>query len=195
MDTKTTKFSCIILAGGEGKRVGGRDKGLLCYQRKTLVEHIINKVNTQVDEIIISANRNIKAYEEYRYPVVSDRLPNDSKQTYRGPMAGIAAALPHCNNNWVLIVPCDMPLLPSDIIEQLANNSGNKHIYIAEINQRLQLVFLMQKKLLTSITQSLNNNQLRLMQWAKSQSHEIIPISNNDAFKNFNTNNDFRDAL
>lgn len=196
MDTKTTKFSCIILAGGEGKRVGGRDKGLICYQHKTLVEHIINKVKTQVDEIIISANRNIKAYEEYRFPVisdqvVSDQIPSGSKQTYQGPMAGITAALPHCNNDWVLIVPCDMPLLPTDIIEQLTNNSGNKHIYIAEINQRLQLVFLMQKKLLTSITQSLNNNQLRLMQWAKSQSHEIIPISSNDAFKNFNSNNDF----
>ncbi len=185
MDTQTTKFSGIILAGGEGKRVGGRDKGLICYHNKPLIEHVINQVKSQTEQIIISANRNIKQYEAYGCQVVSD-----SKQQCHGPMAGIAAALPFCNNDWVLIVPCDMPLLPTDLIQQLASSS-QKNIYIAESSQRLQLVFLMHKKLLPSITQSLNNNQLRLMQWAKSQQHEVIAISGDDTFKNFNHSNDF----
>jgi len=188
INTQTTKFSCIILAGGEGRRVGGRDKGLIYYQNKPLVEHVINRVKPQVSQTIISANRNIEKYKKYGIAVVCD-----SKTEYQGPMAGIAATLPFCNNDWVLVVPCDMPLLATDIVEQLAGSANQKDIYIAEANQRLQLVFLMHKKLLASITQSLSNNQLRLMQWAKAQSHEIIPISNNGTFKNFNNSNDFPD--
>ncbi len=191
MNSPATKFSCIILAGGEGKRVGGRDKGLICYKKKPLIEHVINIIKPQVEQIIISANRNIKEYKAYNLPVVSDAGVSHAKLAHHGPMAGIAAALPFCNNDWVLIVPCDMPLLPTDLIEQLSNNSSSKHLYIAETNYRLQLVFLMHKKLLASIAQSLNNNQLRLMQWAKSQQHEIISISCDGTFKNFNRSNDF----
>lgn len=53
-------ISCIILAGGKNKRVGGLDKGLASYKNRPLIEHVIHTVQNQVDDIIISANRNIK---------------------------------------------------------------------------------------------------------------------------------------
>ena len=179
-DTET-KYSCIILAGGEGKRVDGQDKGLLTYKNKTLMQHVIDRVSPQVDEIIISANRNIKKYETYNYPVVSD-----SANEYRGPMAGIAAALPYCNNEWVLIVPCDMPFLPDDIVATLSDDIKNTEICIAEDNQRLQLVFFINKNLQPSLTRSLQNDQLRLMQWVNSHHPKIIKFSKNNSFRNLN---------
>ncbi len=60
METRQKDFSAIILAGGKGKRVNGQDKGLLPYKNKTLVKHVIDAVNRLANEIIISANRNIK---------------------------------------------------------------------------------------------------------------------------------------
>lgn len=181
MHTDEKKFSCIILAGGEGKRVDGQDKGLLTYKDKTLVQHVIDRVSPQVNEIIISANRNIEEYKRYGYPVISDVA-----EEYRGPMAGIAAALPYCNNEWVLIVPCDMPFLPDDIVDTLSDDINNTGICIAEYNQRLQLVFFINKKLLPSLTRSLQNDQLRLMQWVNSHHPKIIKFSKNDSFKNLN---------
>ena len=83
-------ISCIILAGGEGKRVGGLDKGLVSYKNRPLIEHVIDNVHSQVDDIIISANRNIKKYNQYAAKVL-----NDSASDYRGPLAGIAA----CHNS------------------------------------------------------------------------------------------------
>ncbi len=180
------KYSCIILAGGEGKRVGGVDKGLLELNNKKLIEHVINAIKPQVNEIIISANRNIKTYENYGYKVVPDLADH-----YQGPLAGIAAALPYCNNEWVFIVPCDMPLLPANMIKKLATGTLNSNLCIAEINNRLQLLLLLNKKLYTSIMHTLENKQLRLMQWVKSQTPQIIHFPQNAALKNFNTKNDF----
>ena len=77
-------ISCIILAGGEGKRVGGLDKGLVSYKNRPLIEHVIHTLQNQVDDIIISAIRNIKKYNQYTATVF-----NDSASDYRGPLAGI----------------------------------------------------------------------------------------------------------
>ena len=185
MNTTSIKYSCIVLAGGEGKRVNGRDKGLIVYKNKPLIQHVLDAVAPQVDEIIISANRNIKNYAAYGYQVISD-----TADKYQGPLAGIAAALPHCKHDWVLIVPCDMPFLPFDIIEILANGITNNHLCIAETKNRLQLVFLINKSLQASLEQSLQNNQLRLMQWIQSQNPTIHPFSESHYFKNFNHTKD-----
>ena len=186
MNKPETKFSCIILAGGEGKRVGGQDKGLISHENKTLIQHVIAKVKPQVDEIIISANRNLDEYKKYDYQVISY-----SAEEYRGPLAGIAAALPSCKHDWVLVVPCDMPLLASDTVKKLSVGITDHDICIAESDQRLQLVFLINKKLQHSIISALKNNQLRLMQWVKSQQHQIILITNKETFKNYNHTSDF----
>ncbi len=179
-DTET-KFSCIILAGGEGKRVDGQDKGLLTYKNKTLMQHVIDRVSPQVDEIIISANRNIEEYKRYGYPVISD-----TAEEYRGPMAGIAAALPYCKNEWVLVVPCDMPLLPGDLIERLSAGTSNSDVCIIEAEGRLQLALLLNKKLQSSLEQFLADDQLRLMQWVKSHHPKIIKFPKNNSFRNLN---------
>ena len=186
MNTLEEKFSCIILAGGEGKRVGGVDKGLIEYKNESLIEHVIDAVTPQVNELVISANRNIERYKNY-----SDKVICDESSNYLGPLAGISAALPHCSYERVLIVPCDTPFLPDNIIDQFLSKRNNHHLYIAESNNKLQPVMLIHKTLLDSLKQSLDNNELRLMFWVKSQQPEIINFHNAAAFKSFNHNEDF----
>lgn len=183
--TTEKKFSCIILAGGEGKRVDGRDKGLINYKNKPLIQHVIDAVSPQTNEIIISANRNRENYETYGYKVVAD-----TADEYRGPLAGITAALPYCKNDWVFVAPCDMPFLPNDIIDTLFNDIIEHDLCIAETENRLQLVFLLNKSLLPSLLASLQNNQLRLMQWVKSQKLITHPFTESQYFKNFNHTKD-----
>lgn len=180
------QFSCIILAGGEGKRVGGVDKGLIEYRNKPLIEHVIDAVSPQVNELVISANRNITRYKNY-----SDKVISDDLQHYLGPLAGINAALPHCAHDRVLVVPCDTPFLPEDIITQFLSKQNNAHLYIAETSKKLQPVMLIDKTLHKSLQHSLDNNELRLMLWVKSQQPEIIKFTNASAFKSFNHSHDF----
>ena len=181
-----TKISCIILAGGEGKRVGGVDKGLLEYKNRPLIEYIINTIRPQVDDIVISANRNHDRYKQYSSKVVSDK-----SEKYLGPMAGIDAALPHCKHDWVLIIACDTPLLAADIIDKFLQTKTDSKLYIAESNNKMQLLLLLHRSLHSSIKRALSENQLRLMRWAKSQQPEIVIFHAVAAFKNFNNSKDF----
>ncbi|VAW52848.1 Molybdenum cofactor guanylyltransferase [hydrothermal vent metagenome] len=181
MNLDCKKISCIILAGGEGKRVDGRDKGLIPYQGKTLIQHVLDSVAPQTDEIVISANRNITIYKSYGYKVISD-----SSTQYLGPLAGIAASLPHCKNNWALVVACDMPFLPENLVTTLAEGLSENTVCIAESNKQLQLAFLIHKKQLPSLSQSLQSKQLSLMRWVQSQKVSIAKNFKPLHFQNIN---------
>jgi len=70
--SSSNRTIAVILAGGQGSRAGGVDKGLHVYRQKQLIEHCIERIQPQVDQIIISANRNISQYQRYGFEVVSD---------------------------------------------------------------------------------------------------------------------------
>ncbi len=179
-------FSCIILAGGEGKRVGGVDKGLIQYKNRPLIEHVIDAINPQIDDLVISANRNTEHYRRYSKKIVSDKAEH-----YLGPLAGISAALPHCAHQRVLVVPCDTPFLPHNIIDQFLSKRDDADVYIAESKNKLQPVMLIHKKLCESINHALDAGELRLMFWVKKHQPEIIPFQDDAAFKSFNNSRDF----
>ena len=50
--------------------MGGADKGLLSLQSRPLIEHVLDSVRSQVDEIIIVANRNLDTYREYALSLI-----------------------------------------------------------------------------------------------------------------------------
>lgn len=108
------KTTAIILSGGRGSRTGGEDKGLLNWNGAPIIASVISRILPQVDELIISANRNIERYAEFGYPVVGDALDD-----FQGPLAGIASALPLVSTDIALVVPCDSPTLPVTLVTRL----------------------------------------------------------------------------
>jgi molybdopterin-guanine dinucleotide biosynthesis protein A len=182
VNTKQKTISCIILAGGRGKRFDNQDKGLIKLNNKPLIEHVIERIQPQVDDIVISANRNIETYNKY-----SSFVTKDSDDNYCGPLAGIASSIPLCNHEWALIVPCDMPVLPENLVDQMQKNIGNKNLCIAETNERLQLVILMHTSLLPDIQLTLDLEQYKLMDWISSQNHIAVHFEDDTAFNNINT--------
>lgn len=108
------KVAAVILAGGQGRRMGGADKGLIDYQGRPLIEWVLAALAPQVDEIVISANRNLERYAAYGRRVLPDTLPD-----YPGPLAGVLAALQAVTADWLLVVPCDTPHLPADLALRL----------------------------------------------------------------------------
>jgi len=179
------EISCIVLAGGRGKRIRGNDKGLQPYRNKRLVEHVIEKISPQVDEIIISANRNLTEYRNLGLPVITDN--NDR---FDGPLAGIASALPGCTHQWVLVVPCDMPDLPENLVASMWQHTKYSRLVTVSANNRLQLILLMHRNLLASINESLGDNQRTVMRWVDSIDHSIVVMDNEPHFHNINTCDD-----
>ena len=104
----------LILAGGAGRRMGGRDKGLLDLDGRPLAAWTAAALRPQVGRLWISANRNAERYAPLAARVIADRLDG-----LQGPLAGIAAALAVAETPWLLTCPCDTPMLPADLGTQL----------------------------------------------------------------------------
>ena len=122
----TEQVAAVILAGGQGSRMGGADKGLIDYRGRPLIEWTLAAIAPQVEELIISANRNLDAYAEYGQRVLPDTLPD-----YPGPLAGVLAALQAVNAEWLLVVPCDTPHLPADLAARLLAAARQENVPLA----------------------------------------------------------------
>ena len=179
----STQLSCIILAGGRGTRAGGVDKGLIPYIGRPLIEHVIEQVAPQVDDIIISANRNTEDYRRY-----SNKVMTDNDTDYRGPLSGIISCLPHCSHELALIVACDMPALPEDLAERLLAAIDSNAICIATVGSRHQLALLIHKDLIDSLQQHLDKEQLSLIRWVESLPYSTASFDGDaEKFANLNT--------
>ncbi|AYG44896.1 molybdenum cofactor guanylyltransferase MobA [Pseudomonas sp. Leaf58] len=106
--------SILILAGGRGQRMGGRDKGLVDWQGEPLVAHVQRVVRPLSDDLVISCNRNQQTYQAY-----ADQLVGDAEADYPGPLAGVIAGLTVARHQWVVLLACDAPLVDRGLIEEL----------------------------------------------------------------------------
>lgn len=122
----TERIAAVILAGGQGRRMGGADKGLVAYRGRPLVEWVLDAVAPQVDELVISANRNVERYAAYGRRVLADRLPG-----FPGPLAGVLTALEAVSADWLLVVPCDTPHLPHDLAQGLLDAARRAAVPLA----------------------------------------------------------------
>jgi molybdopterin-guanine dinucleotide biosynthesis protein A len=104
----------VILAGGRAERMGRRDKGLLTLAGEPLIAHGIRRLRPQVAELLISANRNQAIYRQFGCRVISD-----DDNGFRGPLAGILTALRASKTSYLLVAPCDSPLLPPDYAQRM----------------------------------------------------------------------------
>ena len=177
-----TAISCIILAGGEARRFNREDKGLVIFNNKPLIEHVCDQITSQVDDIVISANRNIDLYKKYSAKVVKD-VTDD----FQGPLSGIAACLPECEHEWILVLPCDIPLLPDNLVEKLSS-TDNKRLIVAKGHEQRQLIFLMHASLKMSLDEYLEQGFQKAMSWIDLQSPDIVTFDNKGStFLNINT--------
>ncbi|WP_062382267.1 molybdenum cofactor guanylyltransferase MobA [Pseudomonas abietaniphila] len=106
--------SILILAGGRGQRMGGRDKGLIEWQGEPLIQHLHRLTRPLTDDLIVSCNRNREQYAHF-----ADQLVQDDESDFPGPYAGIRAGLRVARHPFLLVMPCDAPLLDVELLEGL----------------------------------------------------------------------------
>lgn len=193
----------VILAGGEGRRVGGEDKGLLPLHDRPVVEHVVSILRPQCDELLIVANRNRDRYARYA-TVTGDEVPN-----HAGPLAGIVAALTLIESErkqfegsgWLMTVPVDCPGLPPDLFARLrtAFQAAPEVLctYARHAHKREPLFALysleFRDKLLASARKALGVHASPL-RWHMELDAVAVDFSDQaDAFLNLNTPEDFRD--
>lgn len=186
---KSSQLSALILAGGQGRRLGGTDKGLALYQNTPLIEHITTNIGASCDQIVISCNRNIDQYERYADLCVKDDLVD-----YQGPLSGINSAIHMCKHDLIFICPCDAPNINAQVLNSLLTTleKSQSELVVAHDTHRLQnLVMLGKKSVFMSISTFLNNQQRAVGKWIQQQAHIICYFDDNTLFRNLNDNKDF----
>ncbi|WP_051079730.1 MULTISPECIES: molybdenum cofactor guanylyltransferase MobA [unclassified Thioalkalivibrio] len=179
----------LILAGGRGQRMGGRNKGWVKYRGRPLVEQVIERIQPQVDSIVISANTDIDRYRALGFPCRPDTRPD-----YPGPLAGIATAWAYYPGHSLLCVPVDAPSLPPDLAERLdqALGPGDAPAAIAHDGERLQPLFaLLRPELATRLEADLGGGSLAVGRWFRDIGATVVDFSDQpDNFVNLNTPED-----
>ena len=185
----------VILAGGRGSRMGGADKGLQNFNGVPLALHTLLRLSPQVGEIMINANRNLAAYESFGVPVWPDAT---ALGEYAGPLAGFMTALERCETPYLLTVPCDTPLFPTDLVARLADALEKEDAEFAvaaapeEDGQlRPQPVFcLMHTGLLESLMRFTQGGGRKIDAWTALHKTVIVPFDQpgDDARGFFNAN-------
>lgn len=175
-----------VLAGGAGSRMGGQDKGLVAWQSRPLVEWVLERLAPQVDRILISANRNLAQYQATGHEVVQDALPD-----YPGPLAGILAGLSRCpESSWMVVVPCDAPKLPLDLVERLqqqASNSSALLTYAITLDGPQPTFSLIHSSLAASLGDYLASGKRKVLDWYQCVGAQSVDFTHQpDAFLNIN---------
>ena len=108
----------VLLAGGLARRMGGGDKCLRLLAGQPILAHVISRVRTQVDALVINANGDPSRFDEFALPVVADVI-----EGFAGPLAGVLSGMvwarthaPNCSH--VVTVPTDAPFLPDDLVQR-----------------------------------------------------------------------------
>jgi molybdenum cofactor guanylyltransferase len=186
-------ITAVILAGGQGRRMGGQDKGLLEFDGRPLVAILVDLLERQGVDIVINANRNHDQYRQFGYPVVSDRLDD-----YQGPLAGFASAMSAVDSRFIVTLPCDGPRLADDYVSRFiaAGASRESGVLVAFDGERLQPVHaLIRVDLLPSLQRFLGSGERKIDRWYAEHDFQRVDFSDcADMFRNINTPSD-RESL
>jgi molybdopterin-guanine dinucleotide biosynthesis protein A len=187
-----THITAVILAGGLGRRMGGVDKGLQQIHGQPMVQQVLNRLQPQVGQVLINANRHLDEYKGFGVPICSDSISG-----YAGPLAGIQAALLHTTTPYLVSVPCDSPLLPKDLVTRLAS-AMHQHTADAAVAvtgdpdqvQRHPVFLLLKSELRNSLERYLGSGGRKVDDWLASLKCIDVQFDDEMAFTNVNTPED-----
>lgn len=185
MNHSASGITGLVLAGGMGRRMDSRDKGLVPFRGKPMVAHVIERLAPQVETLIINANRNLDQYNAFGYPVVSDEVSG-----FAGPLAGLHAGLRACTTPLIVTAPCDSPFLPIDLVDRLRNamEENIAELAVARTGGFAQPVFtLCTTALLPSLTAFLESGGRKIDTWYGAHHVVEVEFADETAFANINT--------
>lgn len=117
-----TKTAGLVLAGGQATRMGGGQKALMDMSGRTLLARVLDRLESQVDQIAINANRELERYEAFGHPIVTDTLKD-----FPGPLAGVLTGMRWAEDqgfSHIVSVAGDTPFFPNDLVARMEAASG-----------------------------------------------------------------------
>ena len=177
------KLSGLILAGGKSRRMG-RDKAQIIFDNQSFLDNTVSLAENFTSEIVISSNQNPVT----NYPVIADIYKNI------GPIGGLYTGLQAVKNDFVLVLPVDMPLLNKAVFKYLLEHiNSDKKINVFHLNNRPQMLTgIYHKNVLPVIKEQITQKDYKLQHLLQKTTFNLIDGS---AFKNVFINVNSPDEL
>lgn len=181
----------VILAGGDGRRLGGVNKALVTLGGRRLVDHVYAAIKDQVADCALSLRAPTPWSNDMGLPVLQDKPAPD-----RGPLGGVAAALRWAEEktpsaDWVLTVPVDVPFLPPNLAERLCALDADV-VVAASDGQTHHAIAAWRPALADSLCSALAIGALAIHRYQSMVTIHVIdwPATDHDPFMNINTPDD-----
>jgi molybdopterin-guanine dinucleotide biosynthesis protein A len=176
----------IVLAGGQGRRMGGVDKGWVEMAGRPLVAWVLERLAPQVGAVVVNANQNAE-----RYAALGHRVVPDAVGGFAGPLAGLHAALAVVTTGWAATVPCDSPFLPLDLVARLGAAAAASDVQLAvarTFDQPHPVFALVRRDVRPHLDAFLAGGGRKIDAWyATLRVVEVAFDDEADAFSNINT--------
>ncbi len=152
--------SCVILTGGESKRMGA-DKAHVQLAGRTLIERVLATVMPLFDDVMISGRDNTVEIDGTRF--VKDRHAG------RGPVIGICASMQEARHPYLFAIACDMPFVTSGLIEALVSSPDGYDVVVPMCGGRPEpLCALYSKACLKALAERVENGERGLVSFIEN---------------------------
>ena len=171
-----------ILCGGKSSRMQS-EKGLVLYQKKAFVAHIIDAALPICKDIQLITNTNDYDYLDYKKikDIVLDK----------GAIGGIYTALTHSETELNLILSCDIPLISTELLLELIqkHNHNFDATVLADAHTIHPLIGIYSRKTIPILEKAIEANDLKMMHLLSKVNHQKLYVAENKShsLKNINS--------
>lgn len=182
----------VVLAGGMATRMQGRDKGLVQFRGKALIEYVL-EIFAPLNHVIINQNRSAAEYARFNKPLISD-VQAEGVEAFAGPLQGMLSGLMAAKTPWVIFSACDTPFLPQDYVAQMcAAREENTLACVARDATGLQpLHVLLHVDLIQPLTAFLQGGGRKTQQFLREMHAREVIFNGQDFFINLNSVQDMQ---
>ena len=185
-----TDITGIVLAGGKSRRMG-RDKALMVYQDKPLIQHAVDTLRQVCNKVVISSNKN-----DY-YFTGCEVWPDEID--IHAPMIGIYSCLKRSPDEVNLVLSCDMPLTGIAILKYLLAKHNAYEIVVPRYNNEFiePLCALYKRSVIPVMERFIKDRNYSMQEFIRASSHlmlEVIPkldFYRDNMFTNINNPGDY----
>ena len=145
MDASKPQSIGLILAGGQGSRMGFTEKPFLRIGGKSIAQWILSQSEKHIDEFLFSIKRDHVKYHQFGHPIVCD-----ISELATGPLIGIYSAMEflyrkrgHDEATLIFTFPGDVPFFPEALIPTLMHQieKNTRDVVVAKSEDHLQPLF------------------------------------------------------
>lgn len=190
---KYKDISAVILAGGKSSRMG-QDKSLMDFnQEKSMAQYLYEKLEKIFEDVYISSKE-----DKFDFLASKQNLILDSSDIF-SPMVALESIFTTIDKQKIFIITVDMPLILSESIIKLLEDSNNSLYEIVIVkdkdNNIHNLCGVFDKSVLNKIEQYIKDDIHKINYLIKNSRHKIIKFDSREEFLNLNTPQEYQKAL